>query len=84
MTVYPSATDTDMMKTAVVQHMDSAEDVAQAAIEGLLNKEINVIMGGAEREAQIKTNFLEPEKIDAVAQANYVALRERAAHHRSM
>jgi hypothetical protein len=64
--------------------MDSAEDVAKASIEGLLAGEINVIMGGAEREAQIKTNFLEPRKIDAVAAANYEALRKRTAQHRSM
>jgi short-subunit dehydrogenase len=84
MTVYPSATDTPMMKTAVVKGMDSAEDVARASLAGLLAGEINVIMGGAEREAQIKTNFLEPRKIDAVAVANYEALRERTARHRSM
>lgn len=84
MTVYPAATDTDMMKTAVVRQMDSAEDVAHAAVEGLLNQEINVILGGQEREAQIKTNFLDPRKIDEVAQANYEALRERTNTHRSM
>lgn len=84
MTVYPSATDTGMMTTAVVKGMDSAEDVATAAITGLLAGEINVILGGAEREEQIKTNFLEPRKIDAVAAANYEALRKRTARHRSM
>lgn len=36
LTVYPSATDTDMMKTAVVKEMDTPEDVAKAAVEGLL------------------------------------------------
>ncbi|WP_426059032.1 SDR family NAD(P)-dependent oxidoreductase [Hymenobacter sp. B1770] len=84
MTVYPSATDTDMMKTAVVHNMDSAEDVARAALEGLLIREINVILGGKDREEQIKTNFLEPKKIDAFAAANYEALRERTQTHRSM
>lgn len=84
MTVYPSATDTDMMKTAVVGEMDTSEDVAKAAVEGLLNKEINVILGGKEREEQIKTNFLEPRKIDAFAAANFEALRERTQNHRSM
>ncbi|SMB99537.1 putative short chain dehydrogenase [Hymenobacter roseosalivarius DSM 11622] len=84
MTVYPSATDTDMMKTAVVLNMDSAKDVARAAVEGLLNGEINVILGGAERAEQIKTNFLEPRKIDAFAQANFESLRERTQTHRSM
>ncbi|GAA4498432.1 SDR family oxidoreductase [Hymenobacter ginsengisoli] len=84
MTVYPAATDTDMMKTAVVHNMDSAQDVAQAAVEGLLNGEINVILGGPEREEQIKLNFLEPKKIDEVAKANFETLRERTQTHRSM
>ncbi|ARS35198.1 SDR family NAD(P)-dependent oxidoreductase [Pontibacter actiniarum] len=84
MTVYPSATDTDMMKTAVVSEMDTAEDVAKAAVAGLLQGEINVILGGKQREEQIKVNFLEPKKIDAFAAANYEQLRERTKQHRSM
>lgn len=84
MTVYPSATDTAMMKTAVVDKMDTAEDVAIATIAGLLQKKINVIMGGKEREDQIRTNFLEPEKIDQVAAASFEALRTRTKSHRSM
>lgn len=84
MTVYPSATDTNMMKTAVVEKMDSAEDVAKATITGLVQKEINVILGGKEREEQIKLNFLEPGKIDQVAADNFEALRKRTKNHRSM
>ncbi len=84
LTVYPSATDTEMMKTAVVQGMDTPEDVARSAVDGLLGRAINVILGGPQREEQIKTNFLEPEKIDAFAAANYEALRERTENHRSM
>ncbi|GAB3195382.1 short-subunit dehydrogenase [Pontibacter aydingkolensis] len=84
MTVYPSATDTDMMKTAVVGQMDTPEEVAKASVDGLLNGEINVILGGKEREEQIKMNFLEPGKIDAFAAANFEALRERTKQHRSM
>ncbi|MDX5438417.1 MAG: SDR family NAD(P)-dependent oxidoreductase [Pontibacter sp.] len=84
MTVYPSATDTDMMKTAVVEQMDTPEEVAKASVEGLLNGEINVILGGKEREEQIKMNFLEPRKIDAFAATNFEALRERTKQHRSM
>src|SRR5690606_24500112 len=53
MTVYPSATNTGMMKTAVVDKMDNPEDVAKATIDGLILKEINVIMGGTEREEQV-------------------------------
>lgn len=84
MTVYPSATDTDMMKTAVVGEMDTPEDVAKASVEGLLNRETNIILGGKEREEQIKMNFLEPGKIDQYAIANFDALRERTENHRSM
>lgn len=84
LTVYPSATDTEMMKTAVVQGMDTPEDVARAAVDGLLGRAINVILGGPQREEQIKTNFLEPERIDAFAAANYEALRKRTENHRSM
>ncbi|AKD04955.1 SDR family NAD(P)-dependent oxidoreductase [Pontibacter korlensis] len=84
MTVYPSATDTDMMKTAVVSNMDTPEEVAKASVEGLLKREINVILGGKEREEQVKVNFLEPRKIDAFAAANFEALRERTKQHRSM
>lgn len=84
MTVYPTATATPMMEKAVVKNMDTPEHVANATIEGLLNKEINVILGGEERKQQIRQNFLEPEKIDEVAAANFDALRERTKNHRSM
>ena len=84
MTVYPSATDTGMMKTAVVAQMDSPEKVAAATITGLIQKQINVILGGKEMEEQIKLNFLEPEKIDQVAADNFENLRKRTKNHRSM
>jgi short-subunit dehydrogenase len=84
MTVYPSATDTGMMKTAVVEKMDSPEDVAKAAITGLIEKEINVILGGKKTEEQVKLNFLEPRKFDQIAADNFEALRERTKNHRSM
>lgn len=84
MTVYPSATDTEMMKTAVVEGMDTAEEVAQASIDGLLSGRINVLLGGEQRAEQVKLNFNEPEKIDKVAQENFEALRKRTKSHRSM
>jgi short-subunit dehydrogenase len=84
MTVYPSATDTGMMKTAVVEKMDSPDDVAKATINGLIQKEINVIIGGKEREEQVKLNFLEPKKFDQIAANNFEALRVRTKNHRSM
>lgn len=84
MTVYPSATDTGMMKTAVVEKMDSPEDVAKITIAGLIHEEINVIVGGKEMEEQVKLNFLEPKKFDQIASGNFEALRKRTKNHRSM
>lgn len=84
MTVYPSATDTPMMKNAKLGEMDKPEAVAKASVEGMLNKEINVILGGQPREEQIKINFMEPEKIDAFAVANFEKLREVTENHRAM
>ena len=43
MTFYPTATDIDMMTSAKVKQMDSAELVAKKSIEGLLNKKIDII-----------------------------------------
>lgn len=84
MTIYPTATDTPMMKTAKVGEMDSPEDVARASVEGLLHKKINVILGGKQREEEVRMNFLEPEKIDAFAIERFEALRERTKNHRAM
>lgn len=84
MTVYPSATDTDMMKTAAVKELDTPEEVAEKTIHGLLNKEINVLLGGKERAEQVKLNFNEPKKVDEAAKNNFEALRKRTENHRSM
>lgn len=84
MTVYPSATDTPMMETAVVDNMDTPEEVAKMTLEGLLAGEINVILGGEERQRQIQLNFNEPRKMDEIASASYKALELRTAKHRSM
>lgn len=84
MTVYPSATDTNMMKTAEVEGMDSPEEVAELAVKGLITKEINVILGGEQRQKQINLNFNDPQKMDEMAIANYEALEKRTKNHRSM
>lgn len=84
MTVYPSATDTNMMKTAEVDQMDTPEEVAKMSIQGLINKDIEVIMGGDERKQQIDLNFNHPRKMDEFAKANYDALEKRTRKHRSM
>lgn len=84
MTVYPSATDTNMMKTAEVGQMDTPEEVAEMAVKGLLSKEINVIVGGEEREQQVKLNFNDPLRMDEIAKENYEGLEKRTRNHRSM
>lgn len=84
MTVYPSATNTNMMKSADVDKMDDPRDVAKAAVGGLIHGEINVLLGGEERRQQVNLNFNEPLKIDEVAIANFEALRKRTQNHRSM
>ena len=84
MTVFPSATDTNMMKTAVVEKMDSPEEVAKLSIKGLFAKDIEVVIGGEERKKQINLNFNNPKKMDELAIANYGSLEKRTRKHRSM
>jgi short-subunit dehydrogenase len=84
MTIYPTATDTDMMTSAKVENMDSAELVAQKSIEGLLHKKIDVILGGEQRLKDVKTNFNHPLEIDKKVKENYKAYKTRTKHHRAM
>lgn len=85
MTIYPTTTDTPMMKNAVVKKdMDSPEQVANRSLEGLINNEINVIFGGEQRIKDIHTDFHEPEKIDQKSIQNFEAMRKRTENHRAM
>lgn len=84
MTVYPTSTDTPMMESANTGDMDSPQKVARASIEGLLNRDIEVILGGQQRLDDIKTNVNHPKKIDKKVKGLYEALRKRADRHRSM
>ena len=84
MTIYPTSTDTDMMKTAKVDEIDTPEKVARASVEGLVNEALEVILGGGKQRYMIKTNFEEPAKVDKKVQEQFESLRKRAEHHRSM
>lgn len=84
MTIYPTATDTDMMKSANVEDMDSAEKVARASVNGLLTKEMEVILGGEKQKGMIQTNLKDPLRIDEKITEQLDALRHRAENHRSM
>ncbi len=84
MTIYPTATDTPMMKNATVSNMDNPDDVARVSIDGLTSGEIDVIFGGEKRLEDIRKNFLEPEEMDRVIETQFDALRERTKDHRAM
>lgn len=84
MTIYPTATDTPMMKTANAAGMDTPELVAFRAVEGLVNKEIDVIMGGERMLENRKLNFEHPLQLDEKLKANYEAMAKRASGHRAM
>lgn len=84
MTIYPTATDTDMMENAKVNSMESPDQVAKDSIQGLIYGNLNVIFGGEERLEDIKTNFNHPKQIDQKAKQRFEALRIRTEHHRAM
>jgi len=84
MTVYPTATDTEMMETAKVEDMDSPQEVAKAAVVGLINREIEVVLGGDQQKQMIEANIDDPQKVDEKVNAQFDAIQKRAEHHRSM
>lgn len=84
MTVYPTATDTPMMESAGSKNMDSPELVAKKTIDGLKNKEIDVILGGTQRIQDNKENFENPLGFDEKVSTMYDTMKNRAKNHRSM
>lgn len=82
--VYPTATDTDMMKTSRAKEMDSPEFVAERAIQGLMAKKLHVIFGGQERLNDSKLNFESPEKLDEKIADSYEERREASLSHKAM
>lgn len=84
MTLYPTATETPMMKTANASSMDSPELVAAKAIDGLVKQDIEVIMGGEKMLENRKLNFEAPLELDEKLKAGYEAMQQRASGHRSM
>lgn len=84
MTVYPTSTDTPMMKTANTVNMDTPELVASRAVEGLVNKAIDVIMGGERMLENRRLNFEDPLQLDEKLKTNFEAMAKRASGHRAM
>jgi len=84
MTLFPTGTDTPMMKTADVSGLDDPDLVARQAIEGLINREIEVVMGGERMQQNRRLNNDAPLELDKKLEANYEAMRQRASGHRAM
>ena len=80
-TLYPTGTDTPMMKTATTGNLHSPEMVAQRTIEGLRNNSIDVILSD---EASVKLNRENPLEYDKKVAAMFDSLAVRAATHISM
>ena len=84
MTVYPTVTDTPMMESAGSKNMDTPELVAKKTLDGLKNKEIDVILGGTQRIQDNKENFENPLGFDEKVSTMYDTMKNRAKNHRSM
>lgn len=84
MTVYPTGTDTQMMETAKTGELDTPELVAQKAIDGMIEKKIEVILGGEQRLKDRKNNFENPLEFDKKVEKMYDGIKKQATEHRSM
>ncbi len=82
--VYPTATDTDMMKKFKDREMDSPEMVAKRSLEGLKNKELHVIFGGKERLKENVLNFENPAKFDEQIAEDYEQRKESSMGHKAI
>ncbi|MEH6747631.1 MAG: SDR family oxidoreductase [Maribacter arcticus] len=81
---FPTATDTDMMQKFKGRKMDSPEFVAERSIQGLLNKEIQVIFGGEERLKENRLNFEAPAELDMLVAQNYDQRKTASLDHKAV
>tara|TARA_R110000765_G_scaffold91702_1_gene173755 strand:+ start:317 stop:1105 length:789 start_codon:yes stop_codon:yes gene_type:complete len=81
---FPTATDTDMMQKFKGRKMDSPEFVAERSIQGMLNKEIQVIFGGEERLKENRLNFEAPAELDMLVAQNYEQRRTASLDHKAV
>jgi len=89
MTVYPGATDTPMMESTEAGpelgfEYEPAEAVADALVEGLETKKLEVIRGGEARSAMIAANREQPQEVDARLAQMKEALERATTNHRSI
>jgi uncharacterized oxidoreductase len=89
MTVYPGATDTPMMDSTEAGpelgfEYEPAEAVADALVEGLETKKLEVIRGGEARSAMIAANREHPQEVDAQLAQMKEELEKATTNHRSI
>jgi short-subunit dehydrogenase len=80
-TLYPTGTDTPMMKSSNSGDLHSSEMVAKKLIEGIKNNEIDVILSDLDN---VKLNRDHPLEFDKKAAAMFDAFKKRTEKHRSM
>jgi short-subunit dehydrogenase len=81
---FPTATDTDMMQKFKGRKMDSPEYVAERSLQGLFNKEIQVIFGGDERLKENTLNFEAPNEFDKMVAENYEERKNASLDHKAV
>jgi len=81
---FPTATDTDMMQKFKEKKMDSPEFVAERSLQGLLNKDIQVIFGGEERLKENRLNFEAPEELDKKIAQTYEERKKAGLGHKAV
>lgn len=81
---FPTATDTEMMQKFKSRKMDAPDYVAQRSLEGLFNKEIQVIFGGDDRLKENTLNFEAPEELDKQVAQNYEERKTASLDHKAV
>ncbi|WP_373059440.1 SDR family NAD(P)-dependent oxidoreductase [Zunongwangia sp. H14] len=81
MTLYPTGTDTPMMKTAGAGTLQSTEMVVSKTLEGLRKNEIDVMLGDMDA---IIANRNNPQEFDKKAATMYESLKKGTEKHRAM
>lgn len=87
LTLFPTATDTPMMKTSGMHPpngRESAADVARETVEAIVANRREVVRGDADRLAMIATNKADPAAVDAALQPMKEALERAAVDHSAL
>jgi NAD(P)-dependent dehydrogenase (short-subunit alcohol dehydrogenase family) len=89
LTVYPSGTDTPMMKTSRAGaaqgfSLEPASEVARAVVAAMLADAIEVIRGDDNRHQMVELNWIDPQSLDERFEALKPGLEESVKDHRAL